>query len=667
MKQLLSLILLAVVSVSFALQASNVKLPIVKILGESYYVYEAKKGETLFSIARERGWNDAELQRLNPDAVSPLKKGDKLYYPVHPNLSASKAEAAEVKKTDTPAPSQKDLYHTVKRGENIYSISRIYGVSVDNIYKLNPKSREGVAEGDNLLLYKAKESVPAPIVSAPGKQGDAKTSAPSGSGFYTIQEGDSPNSIATSHRVSVASIMKENPGLSAEDFKEGSVIKLPRPGSGIVKKDTVVMVNSLDTFSTHKVAKDETWRSIAAKENVDVDLLRDANPEVDKPKKNQTVTVPRVKSVEVEKEVVVEDPRELSRDGVKEIYEDIHEFAATGDSPEIRVAIVTESENSKKDMEFIRGFLTGINQLKRDYKVALKVINGAAITANIAGELDEFKPTIVFSTSDKNLPSALSDYADSNEVTVVNTFDVKNTDYTSNPYLIQLLTPSEYFNSNIAAHVNGQFGDRQLVLTGTPDSSDQLASALIDLWNPKLVKTAEIDELSSIINSDTGKYVVYGYPTKKQDIAALLSAVSEISLDHPLAEVTVLGRPNWVLYDEALSEELHRTNALIPSRFFIDKDSDEARRFEMQYKALFNRTPTKSVPLYAAVGYDTSLYFIPALVKANGDVNSLEPSSKTVQSDFDLKRVSNWGGMLNPPTYLVRFTPFDTIEKTVVR
>ena len=146
----------------------------------------------------------------------------------------------------------------------------------------------------------------------------------------------------------------------------------------------------------------------------------------------------------------------------------------------------------------------------------------------------------------------------------------------------------------------------------------------------------------------------------------MLDNVIAVREQRPMADISFLGRPNLIVFEESLESKFHHADVMIPSRFYIDRESSAYKTFLQDFKTLFNRAPVKSLPLYAAVGYDTSTYFIPALSGSRGDVNKLNPSRGTVQSDYDLVRTSNWGGFLNPPVFMVRFTPFDTIEKNVI-
>ncbi|MDE6071266.1 MAG: hypothetical protein K2G53_01800, partial [Muribaculaceae bacterium] len=152
------------------------------------------------------------------------------------------------------------------------------------------------------------------------------------------------------------------------------------------------------------------------------------------------------------------------------------------------------------------------------------------------------------------------------------------------------------------------------------------------------------------------------------EVQVVLNAVKAAKADNMMADVTVIGRPGWVVFDDAsMEEKFHDCNVMIPSRFYYDKNSTDARKFEIYYKSLFDRQPAKSFPMYAVMGYDTATYFINGLIVADHDINSIVESKEGVQSDFSLQRPSNWSGMVNTLVYLVRFTPYNTIEKIKVK
>ena len=73
--------LLGIAAVSFPIYAAGPKLPKVEILGKEYYYHEIKKGESIYGIAKQHGWDIEELVRINPNASSEMTKGTRLYYP----------------------------------------------------------------------------------------------------------------------------------------------------------------------------------------------------------------------------------------------------------------------------------------------------------------------------------------------------------------------------------------------------------------------------------------------------------------------------------------------------------------------------------------------------------------------------------------------------------
>lgn len=630
-------------------------LPIVELAGAKFYMYVAKKGDTLFGIARQFDWNDEELQAVNPSANSPLKKGKKIYYPYIDNTAdnnvSAKSSQKEIDANNT------DIVHRIKKGDTVYSIAKMYGITEAEIYALNPGTHKGIKAGDDLLIRKKSDS----------HVSDNK----SGVKYYTVQWGDTLYKIARDNNVTVAAIMEANPGVTEKNFKEGSVIKIPKSGSGLNVEVVKATDTRVDSFKTHEVKKDETWSGIARVNGVDEDMLRTANPDVTNLKKNQIIAIPSLSTVTEERREVTRDPRETSDAGQKEIYDSIHNVGYADQRADIytvKAAIVLESPSAKKDLEFVRGFLTGVDQLKHEkYKINLNVVDGSKPSISVIETLDSIKPSVVFCTYDKSLPKYLTEYAEVSRTPLVNTFDVKSEEYLNNPYMIQMLTPSSYFNEAIADNIRSKYSDYTLLLVGTPDPDDALADNLRDKWSVDNRKMLSEEMLMEYPFSDDGKYLIYGYTVKKGGISDLLQKVADIKEKFPLADVATLGRPNWIVYDESLQKELNAANTLIPARFYSDKDSEEYRRFLLHFKSLFSRDPVKSLPIYAAVGYDNSIYYIPQLAKSLGDFNSLTESIGTVQSAISPIRVSNWGGFMNPLIYMVHFTTYNTVEKNKIK
>ncbi len=49
---------------------------------------------------------------------------------------------------------------------------------------------------------------------------------------------------------------------------------------------------------------------------------------------------------------------------------------------------------------------------------------------------------------------------------------------------------------------------------------------------------------------------------KKAEVSKFLAAVKKLRDENPLADITVLRRPNWIVYDESLSGPMHEKSRL---------------------------------------------------------------------------------------------------------
>lgn len=624
--------------------AAAPKLSSVEIKGKKYYVYDVKKGDSLYGIAKMYGWNTNDIIRYNPKVSKNLEKGARLYYPENPIAD----ELPQEELSEAPF---LPVTHLVKKGETVYGISRMYGIPVSRIYEMHPSSRYGIKEGEVITLSQE-------TASAQGERGYK---------YYTIKKGDTLYSVANRYNTTVESLMSANPGVSEKNFKSDEVIRIPLES----KKQMVKEVSNETTiagFEPYKVNKDDTWESISRKTGVDKETLLEANNNK-KLKKNETITVPDIDTVKVEKEVVFTDPRSLTPEGREDLYEEIHGLIPDSLSGTVKVAYLMAEPESRKDLEFSRGFLAGLDNLSSSsLDVKFKIIDGTLEEKKVIEQLDAFAPNLLIVTNDKEIPEYISTYSQNRHVATVNTFDVKSEAYLNNSYMIQYLTPSNFFNEEISDAITDMFNGYNLLLIGNDDDTDNLFELLKSKMTDSPAITLTVEEAALYPFDNDMKYLVYVNVTKKNEVSEVLDLIEKSKEDAIFAEVCVLGRPNWVVYDDnAMRQKFYKSDVYIPSRFYLNLDDQTTQDFLTRYKGMYEKGPIKSYPLYAGVGYDVATYFIPMISRTSGDLNNAEPSSDLLQSNVELKRLSNWSGFYNPDCYLVRFTPYDKVEKIVVR
>jgi membrane-bound lytic murein transglycosylase D len=108
-------------------------------------IYKVKKGDTLLAIAKRFKTTVATLKELN--------KLDSAKVVVGQVLVISKRSSASSRDEDSPAPKQAaSRNYKVQRGDNLWSISKRTGTSVQEIKRLNKLNSNSLREGQTLRL-----------------------------------------------------------------------------------------------------------------------------------------------------------------------------------------------------------------------------------------------------------------------------------------------------------------------------------------------------------------------------------------------------------------------------------------------------------------------------------------------------------------------------------
>ena len=132
-------------------------------------------------------------------------------------------------------------YYTVKSGDSLWSISRKFGVSVDELKKVNNLSSNLLSIGQNLII--------------PGKKNNTSSNE------YVVKKGDTLYGIANKYNVSVDNLKSYN-NLSTDSLSIGQIIKIP---------DNKVNSNE------YVVKSGDSLYSISRKYGVSVDELMSVN------------------------------------------------------------------------------------------------------------------------------------------------------------------------------------------------------------------------------------------------------------------------------------------------------------------------------------------------------------------------------------------------------
>ena len=240
----ITVVLLFCFAVLFMLPAQTEGLQTKVIDGKEFYIYKVKPSEGFYSLTHKFGISQEEIIRFNPAAKNGLKRGQLLMIPTKKTIEGE-VSGSGIEST---------FEHTIVRGESLYSISKMYKVTIQSIIDLNPGSEHGIKAGATLKIpqhyrqKKAKQTqakattttttpktttaqskpvVPpvtdkvnqeAPSVATDGNSGEYV--------YHTINAGETLFSISQKYDIDIETILKLNPGISPNNLKRGSVIRL---------------------------------------------------------------------------------------------------------------------------------------------------------------------------------------------------------------------------------------------------------------------------------------------------------------------------------------------------------------------------------------------------------------------------------------------------------
>ena len=153
--------------------------------------HKVKKGETLFSISKLYNISVDDLKKINNLTNSKINYGDdiKLNNIVKPEIAKVEPEKSATAKPETTKSdkTKKDEQlatstHKVESGESLFSISKKYNISIDELKTLNQLTSSKIQPGQKLILNQSDEKT---LTKAENKK-KITHKVKSGESFYTI-------------------------------------------------------------------------------------------------------------------------------------------------------------------------------------------------------------------------------------------------------------------------------------------------------------------------------------------------------------------------------------------------------------------------------------------------------------------------------------------------
>ena len=587
--------------------------------------------------------------------------------------------------TTLPTAAQQSEYflHTVTKGQGLYSISRMYGVTEDDIIKLNPGSEKVIKVGQELRI--------------PNRQ------QPSSGHFHTIQKGETLYRLSVENRVSVKEICDANPGLSADNFKIGQVITIPAPSDEDPFTSTVELITGnnrvpestrrdIETLSaelpqfktTHTVERRETIYKLSRMYGISEEDFLDANPEYrdKKLRKGAVVNIPYSR----EELAQFESKRNEARNRIESIPDQtlfMMNQPTTQDEDDgiLTAALIlpfslddTTSTEQRKMVEFYQGMLLALDKLKNENISAnLKVFDSKNENKSIkslleSGKLDDVD--IIFGPKWPNHITEAAQWSTKHKIPLVLPMNANADDVFNNPYIFQLNTPKSYFNEEVYNHFLKQFRKPNVIFLNAANKDSDFIEGLKATLNEhgishSSVSTGNTEQIEK--NLVSGKQNIFIINTS--DVGPLNSILPLLQLitrnKDPEIETHLFGYPEYQVYASDHLDELFEVDTWFYSWFYTNNMLQESLEFNTSFRRAFSRQMMLSFPSYASYGYDTGYYFLKGIARYGKDMdNNLDKiRTKPVQMGFKFERVNNWGGFINRKVFFIHLSNDFRVEK----
>ena len=218
---------------------------------ESAKTHTIKKGETVYQIGRLYDVSPKEILKLNPNSKGTLYVGTVLILPPNSKI--------------------KNSTYSVAEGDTTYSLSEKFNISTTELEKLNPHIKNGLQVGQTLILPDNT------IVNTSSPQSKNTTTVKAGE-THTISKGETLYSISKMYNVSVNDLKSVNPNINQNDLIIGSKINIPESGTKIVTKSiTPVTKTNIEPKQPEKVVSDALYSGGYINLNVSADKSQAKN------------------------------------------------------------------------------------------------------------------------------------------------------------------------------------------------------------------------------------------------------------------------------------------------------------------------------------------------------------------------------------------------------
>ena len=574
------------------------------------------------------------------------------------------------------------IRHTVNKGQTLYSISRLYGITVEDIIKMNPESATTLSVGQQLIIpSKTKENENKVIAQ---KSDD-------GTLFHTIQSGETLYRLSKLYGITTQEICDVNPGLSTSNFRVGETIRIPKKIENIEKEAAFAPEEDKkvhEDTTKYKVKKGDTLYGIAKSHGVEISDIMSANPELSKEglKKKMVINIPARNKISANKQ-------EKKENVIEKYTITSNSIANKKDYNDgiLKVAIVlpflldsyAPSEQGRM-IEYYQGFLIAVEKLKElGYSFEINTYDSGPQENSLkellsSGALDNMELIIGAMYPKHN--KELAKFAYEKNIPLVIPFTNKEDEIYRNPMVYCVNILQSYLIPEVKKHFMSSFPNANVIFVENEEEKSNKKEFITKLTNELDIndvpnRTIPLHHLTTpettlitlkeFMREDKENIII---PTSSSaaTLNTLLPTLQQADIIDTLniPDYKLFGYPEWQIYAKDTREQMYEVETYFYATFYSHYSIPEITQFQEEYIKRYNCSIQNIYPRYGMLGYDTGYFFLLATSIYGKDlpekINELKYSP--IQTGFLFERLKN-GAMINKKINFIHYSPDYRIEK----